>query len=195
VASAAAAGPAGSSPSPRRPTRRRDPGPLKRAARLGGNEPGPATFVPFDEGPGRRGRDLGFQERGIHDAFFAFSHDDDDPDLGGPGLLGPGGPSLADEPRAEEAPVLGLFDGLRSGALQVSAEGTGGDRMTLSVTNRSSRPLRVVLPPGLLASGAAGQFGGGGFGGGGFGGDGFGGGGFGGGGGHGGGLGGGQASE
>ena len=101
---------------------------------------------------------------------------------GGLGLLGPGGPSLADEPGSEEAASLDLFDGLRSGVLRASAEGTGGDRMTLSVTNRSSRSLRVVLPPGLLASGAAGQFGGGGFGGGGFGGGGFGGGGFGGGG-------------
>ena len=97
------------------------------------------------------------------------------------GLLGFGGRALAAEPKTEDAPALGLFDGLRSGVLRVSAEGTGGDRMTLSVTNRSSRPLRVVLPPGLIASGAAGQFGGGGFGGGGLGGGGFGGGGFGGG--------------
>jgi hypothetical protein len=88
---------------------------------------------------------------------------------GGLGLLALGGRSLADEPGPDEAPSLGLFDGLRSGALRASAEGTGGDRMTLSVTNRSSRALRVVLPPGLLASGAAGQFGAGAFGGNGFG--------------------------
>jgi hypothetical protein len=100
---------------------------------------------------------------------------------GGLGLFSLGGRSHAAEPKADANPALSLFDGLRSGVLQVSAKGTGGDRMTLSVTNRSARPLRVVLPPGLLASGAAGQFGGGGFGGGGFGGGGFGGGGFGGG--------------
>ena len=82
-----------------------------------------------------------------------------------------------------EAPVpsIDLFEGIRSGALSVSAEGSGDGRMVLSVKNRRSKALRVVLPPGLLASGASGQFGGGGFGG--AGGGGFGGGGGGGGGG------------
>jgi hypothetical protein len=42
--------------------------------------------------------------------------------------------------------------------------------MMVNVTNTTNRQLRVVLPPGLVASGATGQFGGGGFGGGGFGG-------------------------
>jgi hypothetical protein len=74
-----------------------------------------------------------------------------------------------------------LFEGIRAGALSVAAEGSGDGRMVLSVKNRKSTPLRVVLPPGLIASGASGQFGGGGFGG--AGGGGFGGGGFGGGGG------------
>ena len=32
--------------------------------------------------------------------------------------------------------------------------------MTLSLTNESNRRLNVVLPPGLIASGATGQFGG-----------------------------------
>ena len=87
-----------------------------------------------------------------------------------------GVPSFAGESAPDEAPAISLFDGIRSGVLRVSAEGTGGDRMNLAVTNRSSRRLRVVLPPGLLASGVTGQFGGGGFGGGGLGGGGFGGG-------------------
>jgi hypothetical protein len=101
----------------------------------------------------------------------------------------PAGPAVASEPSPEAVdhpvPSVGLFDGLRQGALAVSAEGSGDGRMVLSVTNRSPRPLRVVLPPGLIASGATGQFGGGGFGGaggGGFGGGGLGGGGLGGGG-------------
>src|SRR4051794_36156594 len=81
-----------------------------------------------------------------------------------------GGASWAAESKPDEAAAINLFDGVRSGILQVSAEGTGSDQMNLSVTNRSSQRLRVVLPPGLLASGVAGQFGGGGFGGGGLGG-------------------------
>src|SRR5262249_16904815 len=93
------------------------------------------------------------------------------------------GPVNASEPTKGAgdgaAPAVGLFDGLRRGTVAVSAEGTGDGRMVLSVTNRSARPLRVVLPPGLIASGSTGQFGGGGFGG--AGGGGFGGGGFGGG--------------
>ena len=40
------------------------------------------------------------------------------------------------------------------------AEGRGDGRMTVSVTNRTKRQLRVVLPPGLIAQGATGQFGG-----------------------------------
>src|SRR5689334_18568502 len=74
------------------------------------------------------------------------------------------------EPRDQSAPSVGLFDGLRQGTLSVSAEGSGDGTMTVSVRNRSTRSLRVVLPAGLLASGVSGQFGGGGFGGGGFGG-------------------------
>jgi hypothetical protein len=62
-------------------------------------------------------------------------------------------------------PSITLFEGIRAGALSVAAEGSGDGRMVLSVKNRKATPLRVVLPPGLIASGASGQFGGGGFGG------------------------------
>jgi hypothetical protein len=66
---------------------------------------------------------------------------------------------------------VNLLEGLRSGQLAVEAKGTGDGRMTVSVTNRTRKSLRVVLPPGLVASGSSGQFGGmGGFGGGGMGG-------------------------
>ena len=42
--------------------------------------------------------------------------------------------------------------------------------MTMTVTNKTRRQLRVVLPPGIIAQGATGQFGGMGGGGGGMGG-------------------------
>src|SRR5262249_37940682 len=87
----------------------------------------------------------------------------------------------APTPPATPVPSITLFEGIRAGALSVAAEGSGDGRMILSVKNRKSTPLRVVLPPGLIASGASGQFAGGGFGG--AGGGGLGGGGFGGGGG------------
>ena len=83
------------------------------------------------------------------------------------------GTAQADEPAKtvttqaqKELPNLDLLEGLRTGALDVRAEGLGDGRMMLSVTNRTEQRLRVVLPPGLVATGATGQFGGGGFGGG-----------------------------
>jgi hypothetical protein len=90
-------------------------------------------------------------------------------------------------------PEVNLLDAIRDRMVSVKAEGIGDGRMTLSVTNRSGKKLRVVLPPGIIAQGATGQFGGmggmggggmgGGMGGGGMGGGGMGGGGMGGGGG------------
>ena len=64
-----------------------------------------------------------------------------------------------------EAPAVSLFDAVKAGDLVVDAEGTGDGRMTLSLTNQSRKPLKVVLPPGLIASGANGQMMGGGMGG------------------------------
>jgi hypothetical protein len=70
-------------------------------------------------------------------------------------------PATAAEPAAptqgqikEELPTLNLLDAVRDGSVSVAAEGTGDGRMTVSVTNRTNRQLRVVLPPGLIASGA-----------------------------------------
>jgi len=70
--------------------------------------------------------------------------------------------SAADEKATPEAdiPNVNLLEGLRAGDLFVEAEGTGDGRMTLSVTNRTRKPLQVVLPPGLIATGMSGQFGG-----------------------------------
>ena len=60
-----------------------------------------------------------------------------------------------------EPATVDVLKGLQNGQLSVSAEGTGDGRMTMSLTNRTNTKLRVVLPPGLIASGATGQFGGG----------------------------------
>jgi hypothetical protein len=55
---------------------------------------------------------------------------------------------------------INLFNAVRDGLVSVKAEGRGDGRMTLSLTNRSRRALCVVLPPGLIAQSATGQFGG-----------------------------------
>ena len=67
--------------------------------------------------------------------------------------------TVADAPTSAEAelPTYNLLDAMRDGLVDVDAEGRGDGRMTMSVTNTSSRKLRVVLPPGLVAQGAAGQ--------------------------------------
>src|SRR5690348_2135511 len=83
--------------------------------------------------------------------------------LGGLWLM----PVLADEPATptqdqatEPIAKVSLLDAMRDGSVAVTAEGIGDGRMTVNVTNRTKRQLRVVLPPGLIASGATGQFGG-----------------------------------
>src|SRR4051794_1630070 len=63
-------------------------------------------------------------------------------------------------PAADDVPSYDLLDAARRGLVTVGAEGTGDGRMTISVKNRSKKQLRVILPPGLIASGASGQFGG-----------------------------------
>jgi hypothetical protein len=83
----------------------------------------------------------------------------------------------------QDVPETNLLDAVRDGLVAVDAEGRADGRMTMSITNKTRRQLRVVLPPGIIAQGATGQFGGiGGGGGGGLGGGGIGGGGLGGGG-------------
>ena len=61
----------------------------------------------------------------------------------------------------ENLPTIDVLQGLRTGQLSASAEGRGDGKVTLALTNRSKTKLRVVLPPGLVVSGATGQFGGG----------------------------------
>jgi hypothetical protein len=60
----------------------------------------------------------------------------------------------------QNIPEINLLDAKRQGLVSVAAEGRGDGRMTISVTNRTRRALRVVLPPGIIAQSATGQFGG-----------------------------------
>jgi hypothetical protein len=60
----------------------------------------------------------------------------------------------------KEVPEMNLLDAMREGLVSAKAEGMGDGRMSLSLTNRSKRQLRVVLPPGIIAQSATGQFGG-----------------------------------
>ena len=70
-------------------------------------------------------------------------------------------PTTADATDDADPPTIDVLKGLQTGQLSVTAEGTGDGRMTMSLTNRTRSKLRVVLPPGLIVSGATGQFGGG----------------------------------
>src|SRR2546423_1056233 len=94
--------------------------------------------------------------------------------IGGVSCLLAARPALADEPAAEststpaeEGPAVGRVAGGRGGEVAGAAEGPGDGRVTLSVTSRSNRQLRVGVPRGLVAGGAGGGGGGGGMGGGG----------------------------
>jgi len=60
----------------------------------------------------------------------------------------------------QEVRELNLLDAMRGGLVAVKAEGIGDGRMTMAVTNRTTRPLRVILPPGIVVQGATGQMGG-----------------------------------
>jgi len=69
------------------------------------------------------------------------------------------GPSKPD-PKASTTPSLSLLDAMRAGAVSVDPQGREDGNINLNVTNLTGRKLRVVLPPGLIATGASGQFGG-----------------------------------
>jgi hypothetical protein len=53
--------------------------------------------------------------------------------------------------------TVNLLDGRNAGDLDVVARGHGQDRVHLSIRNRSSHRLNVVIPPGMVASSAVGQ--------------------------------------
>ena len=54
--------------------------------------------------------------------------------------------------------TVDLLAAARAGTIDVIAQGRDDGRISLSVTNRGNVPLKVVLPAGLIASGATGQF-------------------------------------
>ena len=69
-------------------------------------------------------------------------------------------PTAAKEKEGEPESV-DLLTAMKNGQIAATAEGTGDGKITLSLKNRTNSRLRVVLPPGLIVSGATGQFGGG----------------------------------
>lgn len=79
--------------------------------------------------------------------------------LGGPALAqsAPDAKGTAPAPAAAVA-TTSVLDAQRAGDLEVTLRGAGEDRVQMTLTNQSPRRLNVVLPPGLVASAAAGQF-------------------------------------
>jgi hypothetical protein len=81
-------------------------------------------------------------------------------------LLALAGPATrAQEPIDEPLPgssmmgeTIDLLRAQRSGTIEVQARGAGNARVDLRIRNTSTRRLHVVIPPGLVASSAAGQF-------------------------------------
>ncbi len=63
--------------------------------------------------------------------------------------------------RVDEDPAeVNLLDAMRQGKVSVRATGSNDGRLIVSVHNKSRQPLRVVLPPGIVAQSATGQMGG-----------------------------------
>ena len=58
--------------------------------------------------------------------------------------------------------TVNLLHASKAGDLDVVARGQGQERVHLSIRNRSTRRLNVIIPPGLVAASSAGQAGGGG---------------------------------
>lgn len=80
-------------------------------------------------------------------------------------LFAMAGPMLRAQEPTEPLPgasmlgeTIDILRAQRTGALEVEARGAGNDRVELRLRNTSNRRLHVVLPPGLVASAAAGQF-------------------------------------
>jgi len=66
----------------------------------------------------------------------------------------PSDPLPTAEARAESVKIL---DAKKAGDLAVELRGRGQSAVSMTIKNTSSRRLNVVLPPGLVASGAVGQ--------------------------------------
>ena len=63
--------------------------------------------------------------------------------------------------------TVSLLEASKAGDLDVAARGQGQERVQMTLRNRSTRRLNVIVPPGLVAASTVGQPGGGGGGGGG----------------------------
>jgi hypothetical protein len=64
-------------------------------------------------------------------------------------------------PTPDQAPrTLSILEARAEGAIEVEARGQGEDKVGLRIRNLTPRRLNVVIPPGLVASSAAGQGGG-----------------------------------
>ena len=59
----------------------------------------------------------------------------------------------------ETIPEISLLEAKPQGLISIQALGRGDGRMTVSVTNRTKRKLRVVLPPGVIAQALPAEFG------------------------------------
>jgi hypothetical protein len=73
---------------------------------------------------------------------------------------GPTDPEPSSAPAGLQTETVDLLGGRNAGDLDVVARGHGQDRVKLSIRNRSSHRLNVIIPPGLVASSAVGQPGG-----------------------------------
>ncbi len=58
--------------------------------------------------------------------------------------------------------TVGILEASKAGDLTLEARGNGQDRVRLALQNKSTKRLKVVIPPGLVASSSVGQPGGGG---------------------------------
>ncbi|MHB1560452.1 MAG: hypothetical protein ACYC61_23615, partial [Isosphaeraceae bacterium] len=62
--------------------------------------------------------------------------------------------------KAQEPPEINLLQAMNQGKVWVRAVGRSDGRLDVSLTNRTHKPLRVILPPGVVAQNATGQMGG-----------------------------------
>ncbi len=73
-------------------------------------------------------------------------------------ILGQSSSAIAGDTKvAPETRTVAILEAEKAGDIAVSVRGQGEDRVKFSITNRSSRRLNVVIPPGLVASSTPGQ--------------------------------------
>ncbi len=75
--------------------------------------------------------------------------------LGAPAWAEPAEPLPSADASASES--VSILDAVKAGDLSVEVRGAGQDRVKMTLKNASARRLKVVIPPGLVASSAAAQ--------------------------------------